>query len=174
MSRDQIDAILAFLEEKVEFLIVGAHALAVHSVPRATGDLDIFIRATPENADRVWRALAKFGAPLRDVTREDFASPDVVFQIGVPPARIDVITQISGVEFDEAWPNRVVVPIGGHPVAFLGRDDLIRNKRAAARLKDLADVESLERLSAASSSAPRSRPARRRPSRRSPSGRSSG
>ena len=128
-----------------EFLVVGAHAVAVHGRPRATGDLDLWVRPSHENSARVWEALVAFGAPLADLTRADLEQPDLIYQIGVPPARIDVLTGISGVTFAEAWPRRIIVPIGGLSVPVLGRDDLIRNKKAAGRPRDLADVADLDR-----------------------------
>lgn len=127
----------------VEFLVVGAHALAAHGVPRATGDLDLWVRATAENAERVWGALEHFGAPLHDLTMDDLARPDVVFQIGVVPQRIDLLTSITGVTFDDAWENRVHVEIGELEVPVLGRSELVRNKRAVGRTRDLADIEEL-------------------------------
>jgi hypothetical protein len=129
---------------EAEFLVVGAHAMAVHGRPRATGDLDLWIRRTPDNARRVWSALTRFGAPVRDLTLKDLESPDVVFQMGVPPNRIDIITEIDGVEFEKAWPNRVVATFGGQSVPVLGRAELLANKRAAGRPKDRADVAWLE------------------------------
>jgi hypothetical protein len=127
-----------------EYLVVGAHALAAHGLPRATGDLDVWVHSTPENARRVWRALEEFGAPLHDLTPEDLSRPEVVFQIGVPPRRIDLLTSITGVTFDEAWDHRVTVEIEGASIPVLGRDELVRNKRAVGRTRDLADVEELE------------------------------
>src|SRR5688572_20231108 len=105
----------------VDFIVVGAHALAVHGVPRATGDIDIWVRPTPSNAERVLQALTVFGAPLFDLTKEDLERTDTVFQIGVPPGRIDILTGISGVTFDRAWENRVNVdlPDVPTPVAVL-------------------------------------------------------
>lgn len=126
-----------------EFLVVGAHALAAHGVPRATGDLDLWVRASAENAERVWEALEQFGAPLHDLTTDDLARPDVVFQIGVVPQRIDLLTSITGVTFDNAWKNRVLVEIGDLEVPVLGRSELVRNKRAVGRTRDLADLEEL-------------------------------
>jgi hypothetical protein len=129
----------------VEFLIVGAHALAAHGIPRATGDLDIWIRPTPANAERAFAALARFGAPLTDLTVEDLTREGTVFQIGVPPARIDILTSITGVAFDEAWPRRLVTFVAPKLEApVLGREDLLRNKRAVGRPQDLADVAWLE------------------------------
>jgi hypothetical protein len=97
------DVLGAFAAEAVEFVVVGAYALALHGVPRFTGDLDLFVRPTAENAARVWRALVRFGAPVQaaGVSEVDFATPGIVYQIGLPPSRIDVLTEISGLSFDE-------------------------------------------------------------------------
>ncbi|HGY90858.1 MAG TPA: hypothetical protein ENK43_06780, partial [Planctomycetes bacterium] len=127
----------------VDYLIVGAHALAVHGHVRATKDLDVWVRPSPDNAARVLKALLAFGAPILDLTQEDLASPGVVFQIGVPPVRIDVLTQIDGVEFDVAWSERVVVTRRAGNVYVLSKRLLIVNKQASGRLQDLADVERL-------------------------------
>lgn len=126
-----------------EFLVVGAHALAAHGVPRATGDLDLWVRASAENAERVWKALEQFGAPLHHLTMDDLARPDVVFQIGVVPQRIELLTSITGVTFDDAWANRMYVEIDELEVPVLGRSELVRNKRAVGRTRDLADIEEL-------------------------------
>ena len=134
----------AFADADVEFLVVGAYALAAHGIPRATGDLDFWIKRAPENADRALRALAAFGAPMDKVTRDDLLAPDIIVQIGVAPSRIDIMTSIDGVEFDEAWPNRLVARVEDVDVPILSREDLIRNKRASARPRDLADVAELE------------------------------
>jgi hypothetical protein len=131
---------------QVRFLVVGAHALAAHGVPRATQDLDVWIEPTPENAARTWRALARFGAPLEafKITERDLASPDNVVQIGLPPSRIDLMTTISGVTFAEAWPERMRAVMFGVDVPLIGRDALLRNKRATGRLKDTLDADSLD------------------------------
>ena len=133
--------------ERAEFVVVGAHALAALGVARATGDIDILVRPTQENASRVFAALLAFGAPLaaHGVTPEDFARPENVYQIGLPPRRIDILTTISGVTFEEAWSSRLRVTLGGVEVHTLGRDAMIRNKRAAARPKYLVDADTLER-----------------------------
>ena len=144
MNRDFVEMLSALSDEKVEFLVVGAHAMAAHGHPRATGDLDIWVNPTPENARRTWRALAAFGAPLGELTQEDLVSKDIVFQIGVVPSRIDVLTQIDGVDFSVAWKRRTTARVGGTAVPVLSRADLIENKLASGRPKDLADVESLE------------------------------
>lgn len=146
MTEDWADALFALLRAGARFLVVGAHAMAVHGVPRATQDLDIWIETTEDNARKVWKALADFGAPLEDFGIEptDFLESGKVVQIGLPPNRIDLLTEISGVEsFSEAWDERVEHEVEGEVVPFLGRETLVRNKRATGRLKDLADVEAL-------------------------------
>ena len=144
MNRDFVDMLSALSEVGADYLVVGAHALAAHGVPRATGDLDIWVRATPENASRVWDALRRFGAPLSELEPADLHEADVVFQIGVPPSRIDILTSITGVEFEAAWAERLVVEIEGLAITVLGRSALIQNKRAVGRPKDLVDVAALE------------------------------
>ena len=127
-----------------DFLVVGAHALAVHGYPRATGDLDIWVRPTRENADRVWDAIEKYGAPRPGITRDDFLTPDTVFQIGVAPNRIDILTSIDGVDFADAWEKRAPAVVDKLSFFVIGRDDLLKNKRATGRPKDLADAAWLE------------------------------
>lgn len=145
MNEDFRDLLAALLAGGARFLVVGAHALAVHGVPRATGDLDVWIAADPDNAGRVHGALVAFGAPVvaMGVTQGDFTRPDQVIQIGLPPRRIDVLTAISGVPFEEAWPERVTHDVQGLAVPFIGRAALVKNKRAAGRAKDVADLEAL-------------------------------
>ena len=145
MNRDFVEMLDALSGAGADFLIVGAHALAAHGRPRATGDLDIWIRATPENASKVWQALGVFGAPLEELNREDLSTPDVVFQIGLPPARIDILTSLTGLEFETAWSSRQVHEVEGRRLPFLSREDLIRNKLALGRPRDLADVDDLKR-----------------------------
>jgi hypothetical protein len=143
LNPDYVEMLAALSAAHAEFLIVGAHALAAHGVPRATGDLDIWVRPTAENAERVWRALVEFGAPLHELTTDDLTRPDVVFQIGIVPRRIDLLTSIAGVDFEMAWRNRSPVEIEGMEVPVLGRKELILNKRAVGRTRDLADIEDL-------------------------------
>ncbi len=146
LNPDFRDLLLAFASEAVEFVVVGAYALALHGAPRFTGDLDVFVRPSAQNAERVWRALARFGAPIQaaGATPADFATPGIVYQIGLPPARIDILTAISGVTFEEAWASRESTDLEGSSVAFIGRDALIRNKEAAGRPKDIADAARLK------------------------------
>lgn len=140
MNRDFVEMLSALSAEGVEFLVVGAHALAAHGLPRATGDLDIWVKPSRENAERVLKALRTFGAPLHQLAISDLTSEETVFQIGVAPCRIDLLTGISAVQFDEAWPKRLTVDVSGISVPVLGRDELIRNKEAVGRPQDLADV----------------------------------
>lgn len=144
MNRDFVEMLSALGAARVEFLVVGAHALAAHGVPRATGDLDIWVRPDASNAARVLEALRVFGAPLFDLTLDDLAGDDTVFQIGLPPSRIDILTGISGVTFAEAWPGRVEIDIGGLKVPVIGREDFVRNKRSTGRPRDLADIAMLD------------------------------
>ena len=145
MNEDYRDFIAALLAARARFLVVGAHALAAHGVPRATVDLGVWVDATDENAHRVWRALAEFGAPLEalDVSESDFTKPELVAQFGLPPNRIDVLTSVSGLDFSDAWESRMESDFGGLQAPFLGREALIRNKCASGRTRDLADIEAL-------------------------------
>jgi hypothetical protein len=127
-----------------EYLVVGAHALATYGQPRATGDFDIWIRATAENVERVWSALETFGAPRRRLSKADLCIPDTVYQIGIAPYRIDILTSITGVEFDDAWQNRNRTQVNGINVSVISRADLLKNKRATGRPKDIADAIWLE------------------------------
>ena len=144
LNPDFQDMLSALSAQNAEFLIVGAYALAAYGHPRATGDMDIWIRSTPQNAQRVYLALANFGAPLQDLTTDDLQTPDTVFQVGVAPRRIDILTSIDGVQFDEAWPQRHKVTLGAADIFVLSRTHLIQNKKAAGRPKDQADVAALE------------------------------
>ena len=137
--------ILSLLQEyETEFLLVGAYAMAVHGYPRATADIDIFVNATPENAKRIIRVLKAFGAPVQKTTADDFSSPGIVFQIGVAPRRVDILTQIDGLTFDEAKAGCEHVQIDNLLVPVISRENLIRNKRASGRDKDLLDAQELE------------------------------
>ena len=140
------DLLVALQEAGVRFLIVGAHALAVHGVPRATGDLDVFVSPDPENAARLMHALEEFGAPLAShgVSQQDFEKQGTVYQMGLPPRRIDLMTSISGVDFDEAETSAAETEIEGIKLPILGREELLKNKLAAGRPKDLLDAKLLE------------------------------
>lgn len=147
LNDDFLDLLRALIEAGVEFVVVGAHALAAHGHPRATGDLDVLVRPAPANAARVIEALLQFGAPLdaHGVSRADFEAPGNVYQVGLPPRRIDLLTSISGVSFEEAEASRILVTLGGMKLPILGRAALIKNKRATGRPKDIVDADDLER-----------------------------
>lgn len=145
MNPDYVEMLSALFAEKAEFLLVGAFAVAAHGAPRTTGDIDFWVNPDPDNAAKVWRALLRFGAPLASLKPEDFQQPNLVFQMGVPPVRIDLITSIDGVEWAEAWSTRVVKNIEGIEIPVLSTDLLIRNKRATGRPKDCIDADRLER-----------------------------
>jgi hypothetical protein len=148
LNDDFRDMLECLIDAEVEFVIVGAHALSVHGHPRATGDIDILVRPSAENAGRVMRALGAFGAPTKahGVSEQDFTRRGSVYQIGLPPRRIDLLTEISGVDFNRARASQIVVRVSGLELPFLGREALIANKRAAARPKDLVDADELERV----------------------------
>ncbi|MEW6753943.1 MAG: hypothetical protein AB1505_23625 [Candidatus Latescibacterota bacterium] len=136
----------ALCDERARFLLVGAYALAAHGYPRATMDMDIWVMPSQENAEAVLRALHRFGAPLHDLTREDLQKGDTVFQIGVAPRRIDILTGASGLQFEDTFERSLSVNVEGIEVHVPSLGDLIRNKRASGRTRDLADAEALERL----------------------------
>jgi hypothetical protein len=146
MSPDFADMLSALSAAGVDFIVVGAHALAAHGVPRATGHLDIWVRPSPANAARTMQALTAFGAPLADLSADDLTKPDTVFQIGLPPHRIDIVSGITGVAFDDAWPRRVMVQVTGRDVAVLSTIDFVANKSARGRPKDLADLALLDEV----------------------------
>ncbi len=146
VNRDFLDMVKALNRARVEYLVVGAHAMAVHGVPRATGDFDVWIRPGRDNGERVLNALREFGAPVSDhgLTIEDLERPDTVYQMGLPPRRIDLMTGISGIGFEDAWKSRVIAEVEGILIPVIGRSSLIKNKRAAGRTKDLVDLEILD------------------------------
>ncbi len=146
LNKDYRDILHALSDEKVNFLLVGAFAMAAHGYPRATMDIDIWVMPSPENADAVLRSLHRFGAPLGDLTKEDLLKEGTVFQIGVAPRRIDIMTFASGLEFEKTYARSLSVNIEGIEVNVPSIDDLIRNKRATGRTRDLADAEALESL----------------------------
>lgn len=143
MNPDYSALLSALCGADVRFLIVGAYALAWYGHPRATRDLDVWIQASPENAARLISALRAFGAPLEAIDETTFSSPGAVFQIGVAPVRIDILTAVDGLNFAEAWDNRRTGELDGLRVSFLSPDDFVRNKRAVGRAQDLADIERL-------------------------------
>jgi hypothetical protein len=143
---DLIELLAALNAEGVRYLIVGAYALGFHGRPRATKDADIFVGADSENAQRVWKTLVSFGAPLEELRASDLSSPGTIFIMGRPPNQIDILTEIDGVSFEEAWSTRVTSTFCGVPVNYIGRAELVRNKKTVARPQDLADVAYLESI----------------------------
>jgi len=143
MPRDLKDLLRAFNDHAVRYLVVGGYAFGVHAEPRATKDLDVFIKPDRDNSLAVFRALSQYGAPLAGLTPEDFMD-GTAFQIGQPPARIDLLQHIDGISFDEAWQNRIEGLVDGEIRAnVISREDLIRNKLASGRDQDLLDVRKL-------------------------------
>jgi hypothetical protein len=146
ISSDFKELLLAFNEEAAKYLVIEALAVGFHGYPRATADFDVLVEPSQDNARRVYRALTKFGAPLHDLKEDDLTRGDLVFMIGVVPHRIDVLTSISGVDFNAAWEHRVAGQIEGVPANFIGFDDLVANKVAAGRDKDMVDVRRLRQM----------------------------
>lgn len=146
-SPDFLDLLIALNAADARYLLVGGHAVGLYGCPRATKDIDVWVEASPDNARRVFSALHAFGAPLGDATEADFATPGSGFRMGAPPFRIELLTDISGVTFGEAWPRRETRQLDEITCHVISLDDLLRNKRAAGRLQDRADVEALEKIS---------------------------
>jgi hypothetical protein len=147
LNEDFLELLSSLLAANVRFLVIGAYAVGIHGRPRATKDLDVWIEATPENAIRAIDGLKRFGAPLGDLTATDLDHVGTGFKMGSPPRRIDILTQIEGLSFEQAWPNHIDAAFSDNvrcPV--IGLDDIITNKRAAGRPQDLADVAVLERI----------------------------
>lgn len=146
MNQDFLDLLSAFNGADVRYLVVGAYAVGVHGHPRATKDLDVWVEATLDNAPKIIAALQAFGAPLANLGQIDFQKPGTGFMMGNPPRRIDILTEISGVRFDDVATRAIQANFDGVAARVIGFDDLVANKRAAARPQDLADVDALERL----------------------------
>jgi predicted nucleotidyltransferase len=146
LNEDYKEMLQSLAEEKVKFLLVGAYAMAAHGYPRATMDIDIWVMPSPANAEAVLRALRRFGASLEELTKADLETEGTVFQIGVAPRRIDIITAASGLRFEDALAHSLAVDIEGIPIRILSIHDLILNKKASGRTQDLADAEALQSL----------------------------
>lgn len=145
LNEDYKDILRVFIRDKVKFLVVGAYSMAVHGYPRATGDFDIWVEASKENSTRIYESLKDFGAPLAEVAEDTFAKEGIIFQIGVVPRRIDIITKISGVRFKDAYPRKKTVKIESLKVPFLSKKDLIKNKLSTGREKDRLDAKYLRK-----------------------------
>jgi len=144
LQADLKECVSCLLSRHVEFLVVGGHAVAFHGYPRLTEDVDLFVRPTQENGQRIVEALTAFGFASLGLTADSFTAPDRVIQLGRAPNRIDLLTGIPGVDFDEAWSARVEADLDGLRVCMIGRAALLKNKRATGRPQDLADVDHLE------------------------------
>lgn len=142
---DYKDLLKNFNDEGVEYLLVGGLAVGYHTQPRYTKDMEVWVGRSPTNADRIFRALIKFGAPLKNISAKDFLEEDIVYQIGVAPHRIDVLTHIPGVTFSEAWDRRIEEKYEDERVAVIAKEDLIAAKKASARDQDLLDAKNLAR-----------------------------
>jgi hypothetical protein len=145
LNEDYKEMLQILLNNKVKFLIVGAYAMGAQGYPRATGDFDIWVEPSTENSINVYNSLAKFGAPLEQINTKTFIEKRIIFQIGIVPRRIDILTYIDGVEFDTAYKNRDTIEIEGITVPFLSKTDLIKNKEATGREKDKLDADYLKK-----------------------------
>jgi hypothetical protein len=148
LNRDYKEILQILLENKVNFLVVGAYAMAAYGYPRATGDLDLWVESTFENSRRIYHALSEFGVPLSDITEETFTEKGIVFQIGMAPRRIDILTSIDGVEFRKASRDKKIIEVENINIPFLSKVDLIKNKKASGRERDRLDLKFLQDHSA--------------------------
>ncbi len=146
LNEDYREMLQILLGNEVRFLVVGAYALGAHGYPRATGDFDIWVEPSSENAQKIFSSLAEFGAPLDDISESTFSEEGIIFQIGVAPRRIDIITNIDGVEFADAYQHKENIYIEGLNIPFLSKNDLIKNKRATGRIQDALDADHLEEM----------------------------
>jgi len=145
LNNDYKEMLETLLNENVNFILVGAYALAAHGFPRATGDMDIWVKLEQENSRKTYSALVKFGTPISQIKENEFSQAGIVFQIGVVPRRIDIITAIDGVEFDEADEDKVVIEVEDLKIPVISVKMLLKNKKATGREKDLLDVKLLEK-----------------------------
>ena len=141
LNKDYKEMLQILLNNKVRFLVVGAYAMGAYGYPRATGDIDIWVEASPENSEKIHQSLSEFGAPLSEVTKTTFCEEGIVFQIGVAPRRIDIITKIDGVDFNKAYSDKQKIEIEGIKIPFLSKEDLIKNKESTGREKDQLDAK---------------------------------
>jgi len=144
LNEDYKDMLQSLLDNEVEFLIVGAYALAAYGYPRATGDFDIWVGTSLENSKKILSALTSFGSPISGLTENTFMQKGIVFQIGVAPRRIDLITHIDGVDFNKAYSSRTIIVMEGLNLPFISKENLIKNKKSTGRDKDLVDAKHLE------------------------------
>ena len=143
LNEDYKEMLQILLSADIKFLVVGAYALGIYGFPRATGDFDIWVESSVGNSKKIYKALHKFGAPLTDIDEKTFSEKGIIFQIGVVPRRIDIITDIDGVNFEESYKTKVIVEIENLKIPFLSKSDLIKNKKSTGREKDRLDVKYL-------------------------------
>ena len=146
LEKDYRDILQIFIEEKVQFLLIGGYAVGAYGYVRATKDLDLWVLANPENAQLIIKSLVRFGAPMNNISVDDFSKEGIIFQIGVEPIRIDISTSIEGITFESAYPNAKTIVVDGLHIPVLSIEDLIKSKKASGRHRDLADVEALEKI----------------------------
>lgn len=144
LNKDYKEFLELLNEKRVEYLVIGGYALGLHGFPRYTGDIDVWIKVGEANAEKIVAAIEKFGFSSLELKKENFLEKDIIIQLGYPPVRIDIITSIDGVEFDEAYSNRQTFNADGVDIFFIGIRDLIKNKRSSGRPQDIADLEKLE------------------------------
>lgn len=145
LNEDYKEILQLLLKNKVKFLVVGAYAMGAYGYPRATGDLDIWVEPSLENSHKVYRSLLEFGAPLKDISEKTFTEGGIIFQIGIAPRRIDVITKISGVSFQEAYSEKEIIKIENLKIPFLSKKNLVKNKESTGREKDKLDAKYLRK-----------------------------
>jgi predicted nucleotidyltransferase len=162
VNPDYKDLLRVLNSYHVKYLVIGAHALAFYTEPRYTKDLDVWVEPSPENAEKVLAALREFGAPVRNLTQEDLVNPKTVFQIGIAPNRIDILTSISGVRFPSAWQNKTKTKYGGVSIHIISVDDFVRNKEATGRLQDRADAAAVQAMLKTAAARDKPRTARKR------------
>ena len=145
LNEDYRDMLQILLGNEVRFLVVGAYAMSAYGYPRATGDFDIWVDTSPENSSKIYASLTEFGAPLTDISEQTFTEDGIIFQIGIAPRRIDIITHIDGVRFQDAYEAKKVIEVEGLRIPFLSKEDLIKNKHSTGREIDKLDAEYLSR-----------------------------
>lgn len=143
LNKDYKEMLQILLKNKVKFLVVGAYAMGAYGYPRATGDIDIWIESSPGNSEKIYQSLSEFGAPISDIEQKTFCEEGIIFQIGLAPRRIDIITKIEGVNFQNAYSDKREIEVEGIKIPFISKEDLIRNKESTGREKDKLDAKYL-------------------------------
>lgn len=144
LNEDYKEMLQILLDNEVKFLIVGAYAMGAYGYPRATGDFDIWVDTSIENSKKIYKSLFEFGVPISDITENTFTEKGIVFQIGVAPRRIDIVTHIDGVNFEEAYRTKEIINIENLPLPFISKENLIKNKQSTGREKDKLDIKYLK------------------------------